>query len=1282
MISYLDDSKEIKNYTTIIEILRYRALHQAQKIAYIFLEDGEKETAKITYQELDEKARVVAFNIKEWKGERALLLYPSGLEFIIAFLGCLYAGVIAIPVYPPRRNHNLSRLIAIVEDSTAKLVLIDQNNFTQLKQKWEQELSLSKLKLIATDEIENQGKDWIPEKIEPNNIAYLQYTSGSTGNPKGVIVTHKNIIINNIAINKWWELKEDGVMVTWLPIFHDMGLIFTILNPLYKGSQCVLMPPVTFVQKPVRWLEAISKYKGTHSAAPNFAYELSARKITPSQKAKLDLSSWEMTLNGSEPLKANVIEEFVKTFAENGFSAAAISPGYGLAEATLVVSAVYKKDLPIYCYVDTTKLQQNKIQIVSKQHPNAQTFVGCGYTETDTLVRIVNPETCQLSQLDEIGEIWVSGSTIAQGYWQRKEATEETFKAYIKETGEGPFLRTGDLGFIDKGELFVTGRIKDLIIIRGRNYYPQDIEWTVENSHSGLRNHFSAAFSIEIEGEEQLAIACEVERTYIRKLNVEEVAAAIRHQVWLEHELKVSTILLLKTATIPKTSSGKIQRRGCREKWLKGELDLVGEWQQESKIKPLTNEKDSIYQESKLKADRLIEWLRQYAAKRINSRLIDERRCIPPYIVIDFANQGLLSLQVESKYGGLGLNHQDTMRVLEQLGGIDLSLSLFVVNHNLLGVRPLMKSATNQFKQELLSKIVNRKEIIAFALTEAGAGSNPRSIISKAIYKSEGKWLLEGEKIWIGSASWASFINVFVQQEDEKGQLMGISGFIVPQNSENLENGKESLTMGMRGMVQNGIIFKGVEVQEEQLLGKLGKGMEIAQEAMMYTRLGLAAICLGAMKRCSQLILRYSSQRIISTGCLLDNPVTLVRLNQLKAAITAIQSLVYGITKLLDEGFKIPAEIYTACKTSAPELLWKATDDLVQSLGGRGYIETNIAPQILRDARVIRIFEGPTEALNMFLGSRIFHQASELYQFLTSKWNAVEIVQKLNLEVEQVKEEFKKISPFREHENNLRWIYICLGELVTWAILLAAVKAEEATESTSSLNYAEKWLRYQWQQKVDSIFNEISVLTEISEAETLTKEIGNYVDSIGDIEQTLAGENHKLDSLISLQLKEIKEKVDVQPINGVELQQELNSKIQNSTESLVRNQNQSQTIEQWLMEWLAKQPEIAANSLNLQKSFADYGMDSVMSVELISELENWLNKTLDVSLLWNYPNVQSLAQYLSQYLSQEVKLETEPDKTYIPPTKNLENEKTLTDSEVEIAIASKLSQLKKLLNDN
>jgi acyl-CoA synthetase (AMP-forming)/AMP-acid ligase II/acyl carrier protein len=566
---------------TLVDLLRKRALQQQSQIAYTFLVDGETQEVSLTYQALDQKARSLAAFLQSMKatGERALLLYPPGLEFIAAFFGCLYAGVTAIPVYPPRRNQRMTRLQAIVKDAQASFALTTTSVLTNIEHSLKQEPELAALHYIATENItDNFAQDWQPLKISSDALAFLQYTSGSTGTPKGVMVSHGNLVTNSADLDRGWDHTSESIIVTWLPTFHDMGLIYGVIQPLYKGIPCYMMAPTSFLQRPMRWLEAISRYKATHSGAPNFAYQLCVDKVTSEQLATLDLSSWRMALNGAEPVRADVLKRFAELFKPCGFNLRTFCPGYGLAEATLKVTATRAKDLPTFYTVQSEAVRQNRVVEVQEQEPGSLTLVGCGYTEIDTKIAIVHPESLATCLPGEVGEIWVSGSTVAQGYWMRDQATEETFQAYLVDTGEGPFLRTGDLGFLLDGELFVTGRIKDMIIIRGQNYYPQDIELTVQKSHSALRPHCGAAFSVEVEGVERLVIVQEVERSYLRQLNVDQVVKAIRQAVSEQHQLQVYAVVLLKTASIPKTSSGKIQRHACRVDFLNGSLDVVGDW--------------------------------------------------------------------------------------------------------------------------------------------------------------------------------------------------------------------------------------------------------------------------------------------------------------------------------------------------------------------------------------------------------------------------------------------------------------------------------------------------------------------------------------------------------------------------------------------------------------------------------------------------------------------------------------------------------------------------------
>ncbi|MEC4805692.1 MAG: hybrid fatty acyl-AMP ligase/type I polyketide synthase [Jaaginema sp. PMC 1079.18] len=569
-------------FSTLVDLLRERAQYQPEQTAFIFLPDGETPSGSLTYAELDKRARAIAAQLQAQnaQGERALLLYPPGLEFIAAFFGCLYAGTIAVPAYPPRRGAPLSRLEAVVADAQAKYTLTTRSLFESIQGRFAQNPLLKEsLHWLATDNIPSeQAQNWQAPTIGSDNIAFLQYTSGSTGTPKGAVVSHRNLLHNSALISLGFH-QDHKIAVSWLPSYHDMGLIGGILQPIYVGVCMVIMPPVTFLQRPLRWLQAISQYQATTSGGPNFAYELCADKVSPKALENLDLSCWRIAFSGAEPIRAETLERFYRTFAPCGFRREAFFSCYGMAETTLIVSGADRDRAPVLKTVDGQALAQNRI--IETADETMPTLVSCGHPLGDIQVAIAHPETHEPCTPTEVGEIWVAGDSVVQGYWGRPELTQAVFNAHLS-TGEGPFLRTGDLGFLQDGELFVTGRRKDLIIIRGRNHYPQDIEKTVENSHPALRIAWGAAFAVEVDGEERLAIVQEVERRAVRKLKtseqIAEVTQAIRTRVAQYHELQPYAILLLKTGSIPKTSSGKIQRFACREGFLNNTLDVVGEW--------------------------------------------------------------------------------------------------------------------------------------------------------------------------------------------------------------------------------------------------------------------------------------------------------------------------------------------------------------------------------------------------------------------------------------------------------------------------------------------------------------------------------------------------------------------------------------------------------------------------------------------------------------------------------------------------------------------------------
>ena len=490
--------------STLVELLRERAQQRSFEPLFTFLSDGETEEVTLTYGELEERARAIGWRLQfiGAESERVLLLFPPGLDYIAAFFGCLYAGAIAVPAYPPRLNKKLDRLQAIIADAGVSVILTTSSVCQKAQPLFAQSEQLKGVRWLTVDEIDLDLAFYYEEpEIGADSIAFIQYTSGSTSIPKGVMVTHGNLLHNEAMIKDAFRQSEQSVIVGWLPLYHDMGLIGNVLQPLYLGARCILMSPVAFLQRPYRWLSAISRYRATTSGGPNFAYELCLRKISPEQRASLDLSSWEVAFNGAEPIRAATQESFAETFAACGFRPEAFQPCYGLAEATLLVTGKHRSELAAVKGFEQRALEQNLLREVAPEDEQARVLVSNGAPPSEQQVRIVNPETLIECAPDEVGEVWVSGSSVTRGYWNRPEETRQTFGAYLADTGEGPFLRTGDMGFLRDAELFIAGRLKDLVIIRGLNHYPQDIELTAEGSCAALRPGCGVAFSVEVEGE-------------------------------------------------------------------------------------------------------------------------------------------------------------------------------------------------------------------------------------------------------------------------------------------------------------------------------------------------------------------------------------------------------------------------------------------------------------------------------------------------------------------------------------------------------------------------------------------------------------------------------------------------------------------------------------------------------------------------------------------------------------------------------------------------------------
>jgi acyl transferase domain-containing protein/acyl-CoA synthetase (AMP-forming)/AMP-acid ligase II/acyl carrier protein len=566
--------------STLVELLRHRALHEPDRLAYAYLIDGETEEVTFTYKELDQRARAIGAMLQkmDMTGERALLLYPPGLEYIAAFFGCLYAGVIAVPVYPPRQNQKLLRLKTIVTDAQAKLALATSSILSDIERRFASTPELAALRwLIEKDIPADAGSEWQEPASNVDAPAFIQYTSGSTGDSRGVVLSHSNLMHNLAVIRVGFQIPNESKGIFWLPSYHDMGLIGGVLEPMYVKGPGILMAPASFLQQPVRWLQAITRYRGTISGAPNFAYQMCLDKITAEQRATLDLSSWATAFCGAEPIHHETLRRFAEAFEPCGFRADSFYPCYGLAEATLLASGGLGPGVPKTLVVKAEGLERGDVIEAGPEERGARTLVGCGNALLDQRIVIANPETLTRCAPDQVGEIWVSGPSVGLGYRNRPAETEHTFRAYLQDSGEGPFLRTGDLGFTRDGELVVTGRLKDLIIIRGRNHYPQDIERTVEQVHPALRSGHGATFSVEVAGEERLVIVYEIDRHY-RNAGMDEMFEAVRRAVVESHDLQIHALVLVKTLSIPKTSSGKIKRHACRKMFLDETLKAVKAW--------------------------------------------------------------------------------------------------------------------------------------------------------------------------------------------------------------------------------------------------------------------------------------------------------------------------------------------------------------------------------------------------------------------------------------------------------------------------------------------------------------------------------------------------------------------------------------------------------------------------------------------------------------------------------------------------------------------------------
>ncbi len=646
--------------STLIDLLRVRSSNEPTLTAYRFLAGADSEITHITYGELDLRARAVAvlLQCRNLQDQRVLLLYPPGLDFIVAFFGCLYARAVAVPSSMPQTRRGLARLQAIADDAQAVCVLTTRQVLSRIELLQDERASWTRhIDWLTTDAIaDDVATDWREPLTNSDALAYLQYTSGSTATPKGVMVTHGNVLENSAYIRHGFEHGPQSVSLSWLPHFHDMGLVDGIIQPLYSGFTGLLMSPTALLQNPLRWLQAISRYGVTHSGGPNFAYDLCVRRIDEAARVSLDLSTWSVAYNGAEPVRHETLERFTAAFASCGFHRQAFYPAYGLAEATLKVTGGRRYDGPVHCTVQGSALEQHRVVQSETGAPGSRTLVGCGRAGDGTEVVIVNPESTGLCAPNEVGEVWVSGPGVAAGYWNRPEETERTFQVCLSNDRRGRFLRTGDLGFVLDGELYIVGRLKDLIIIRGRNHYAQDIESVMQQGPASLKPGGGAAFSVEINGEERLVVVQEIETR--SKTEAPAIVEVIREVIAEEFEIQPAAVVLIKSGTLPKTSSGKVRRAACREGFLANSLKVIAEW----RAPAVEAQKRGVpAAPAELNAESVGQWLRLLLTAKLNieAPLVDDNQSIARYGI-----DSLLALE---------LTH-----TIETALGVKLSLTRFL----------------------------------------------------------------------------------------------------------------------------------------------------------------------------------------------------------------------------------------------------------------------------------------------------------------------------------------------------------------------------------------------------------------------------------------------------------------------------------------------------------------------------------------------------------------------------------------------------------------------------
>ncbi|WP_106915373.1 AMP-binding protein [Chryseobacterium aurantiacum] len=1251
----ISDHQPIENKDQcLIDFLMKRSIQYPNKIAFSDIDIDLQETP-LTYSEFLFQVKKYAQDLKNEeieKGDRCLLIFNQGIEFIIAFLACQWIGAIPVPLNIPGRSKPLDKWENIAKECLPKAIITGEKSATRLSQSLNKSELLGKIPLLKVEVSDSKHfTAGFTDQPDIHPTAFLQYTSGSTGNPKGVVVTQDSLIKNSRESKKNMNATPDSVFVSWLPFYHDMGLILFIVQTIYNGNSLYLMKPEDFMSRPLNWIYAISKWKGTHTGGPNFAYQLVADKLVQlhhelkknNQKTDISLETLKMCASGAEPIRFKTICDFQNAISLFGAHDHVISPGYGLAEATLTVALNKEGEKVKWLKVDKEALKKNTVILQQSgymetgrdfdENENSVYLVGNGQVIDNHGIDIIAisdlektlPDSISGFNIQEpysIGELWYSGPSVTDGYYENKQATSESY--YHSLANDTIYLRTGDLAFKDEdGQIYIVGRIKDLIIIRGLNYYPQDIERTACYSHEDLRIDGAAAFAMNKDGNECCYIVQELTRSAVLSPRFDEYAKAIRNSVLQEHGIVIETILFVAPMHVPRTTSGKIQRRLAKK------TTELNEWENILHISSLgivAPKKETYFVQPSLQDDKfknIIQELQHFLQSRVDSYTIDERRTIPPYIMTEFSRMGLMGLLIPTENGGLGCSLSQARIVIEIISSTDLTLGLFASLHNLLGLHPIAKFAKEEIRDKVVRELAAGKGTASFALSEPGAGSNPNAGKTFA-QKHNDHWILNGEKCWVGSSSWASYLTVIAHTQDENGKYLGQSAFLVPQGTPGLSHIEECMTMGMRGTVQGHFIMNDVQIQNSHVLGEIGKGAEVLHEVVSMGRIGINSMCIGILKTVLSRSKRWAENRKVNSGYLIDQPVVLKQLNELLWVLEIIETYQSKLVQWKDERLLLPDMLVSAGKIFSTEETWKGVDFLMQITAARGYSEPNGIAQLFRDTRVLRIFEGPTESLIADLGGRTDAGIMEVLNFLT--YQHIAINPKVETEkIQMIKQQFEhNITDSDGHHR--KFARYAFGEVLTYQ-LIAWICQDDIS------SHAKNWL----EKKITTIITDsLEFNTSLLAKQRFEKQFNHVLKD----HQTIYTQPVAHETSIRSPFRDLR-MIETQNTSEKSEKQSTAEKViflattaeSNSSESIrqpLNNKNISE-IETWIYNWLEKEAGIEPSLFTPFTSFSEYGLDSSLSIRFISDINTRYTIHVEPSIIWSYSTVNELAAYLCEF---------------------------------------------------